>query len=257
MPSLHALQEAFVATIMAPAGATPPFATLPAAEGRVRIGIYRNAIFANFRRALAASFPVVEHLVGIEFFTAAVDAYVRAYPSTSGDLNVYGNTFGDFLARFPPAGTLGYLPDVARLEWAIDEARRAADVAELPDVIAALATIAPERRADARLRLDPSCRFVASAYPVRRIWEIHQPEHAGADPVSLDEGAERLLVRRRRDGITIEQIGAGEEAFLQALHAGETLGAAIDAADRAQPGFDLGEALHAQGAGAAIVGVLP
>ena len=51
-----------------------------------------------------ATYPVVLRLVGAPFFNAAVDAFVHAHPSTSGDLNVYGDAFGDFLAGYPHAG---------------------------------------------------------------------------------------------------------------------------------------------------------
>jgi hypothetical protein len=87
-----------------------------------RIAIYRRTVFANYRNALAATYPVVKRLVGAPFFNTAVDSYVHAHPSASGDLNVYGDAFGDFLAAYPHAANLPYLPDVARLEWAIDEA---------------------------------------------------------------------------------------------------------------------------------------
>ena len=41
------------------------------------------------------------------------------------------------LAAYPHARELPYLPDVARLEWAVDEAGRAADPAGTPEALAA------------------------------------------------------------------------------------------------------------------------
>ena len=108
------------------------------------------------------------------FFNAAVDAYVRACPSTSGDLNVYGDAFGEFLAGYPPAADLPYLPDVARLEWAVDEAGRAADRDGSPEgVLAALAGVPPEpRRAAPRRR---------TMVPTRRI-EVPDPAYLAHEP---------------------------------------------------------------------------
>src|SRR5207253_290805 len=120
-----------------------------------RIAIYRSTIQANYRKALAATYPVVMRLTGAPFFHAAVDAYAVAMPSASGDLNVYGDRFGEFLAHYAPAANLPYLADVARLEWAIDEASRAPDAAREPGaVIAALSAARADRLPALRLRLE-------------------------------------------------------------------------------------------------------
>ena len=86
MPSLRELQTQFAAAVLADTG-----------DRGERIAIYRNTIFANYRNALGATYPVVLQLVGRPFFDAAVDAYVLTHPSTGGDLNVYG----DRSRRFP------------------------------------------------------------------------------------------------------------------------------------------------------------
>src|SRR5205085_7920191 len=135
----------------------------PPALARERIAIYRRTIFANYRKALSASYPVVKRLTGAPFFEAAVDAFVGEHPSESGDLNVYGESLGDFLATYRPADELPYLADVARLEWAIDESSRAAEATCVPEsVLAALAIAPPDRLPALRLRLEASCRLVAS-----------------------------------------------------------------------------------------------
>lgn len=83
-----------------------------------RLKVYRNNTFSNLRAALADVYPVILRLVGEDFFKHAATHFIRAHPSTSGDLNDYGGGFGEFLAAFPPAAELPYLCDVARLEWA-------------------------------------------------------------------------------------------------------------------------------------------
>ena len=275
MPSLRELQQGFAAAVLAPDGTAPDFAIAGPAHAATltgsahaaglagpahaadRIGIYRNAMFANYRNALRASFPVVLRLVGGPFFNAAVDAFVHVHPSVSGDLNAYGDTFGDFLAGYPHAADLSYLADVAHLEWAVDEAQRAADIRHAPDqVLAALAAAAPERLPAIRLRLDPSCRLVASEFPILHIWQANQPGHGDTDHVSLDEGADTLVVRRGADGIAIVRIAAGEHAFLTALAADAPLGAALDAAQRADAAFDLGAALRSNITAGVIAAVI-
>jgi hypothetical protein len=256
MPSLRELQQGFASAMFAAEGAAPAFAIAGPAVATERIAIYRTAMFANYRKALGATYAVVQRLVGAAFFNAAVDEFVRAHASTSGDLNVYGDVFGNFLATYPYAENLPYLPDVARLEWAIDEAQRAADFPRAPGaVLAALAGVRPDRLTLLRLRLDPSCRLVASAFPILRVWQVNQPDHEGDDRVDLDAGADALLVRREVTGVSLSQLAPGEHAFLAALAAGAAMGAALDAAQNVDAGFDLGTTLRSHMAGGTIIGV--
>ena len=246
MRSLRELQQDFADALAGPQHPVPAFAPTPGGGATERFAIYRRAVRANYFNALSATYPVVRRLVGTPFFRAAVDVYVRAHPSRCGDLNVYGGAFGAFLAHYAPAVDLAYLPDVARLEWAIDEAQRATDTARAPDlVLAALSRAPAERLPGLRLRLAPSCRLVGSDYPVLRIWKVNQPDHDGGERVGLDESADRLLVRRDAHGATLERLSADEFAWLSALQAGATLAVAIEAAQGVDASFDLGDALHA------------
>ena len=211
-----------------------------------RIAIYRNNILANYRNALGTSYPVVLRLVGRPFFDAAVDAFVRERPSTSGDLNVYGGDFGDFLARYPYAGDLPYLADVAHLEWAIDEAQRAADHERAPHaVLNVLGAIPPDLLPAIVIGLDPSCRIVASSFPVLRIWRVNQADFAGDQQVDLAEGADRLLVRRDADGVSIARLDPGTFAWLRSLHSEHRLAQALESAQAEDAAFDLAAALSA------------
>jgi len=266
MDSFADLQQRFADALCGPAGAAPGFAiTGPAASSDPafieRMDVYRRAMRANYHRALAATYPAVRRLVGPGVFGAAVDAYVREYPSTSGDLNDFGDDLGTFLAAYPAAAHLAYVPDIARLEWAIDEANRAADADVLPDaVLAALAAVPGDRLPRVTLQLAPSCRLIASAFPIYTIWqkagsETTSPDDRGiVSDLDCAEG-DRLIVRRDAGGIGVEHLAAGEFAWLDALAAGATLGTSIDAARRADPAFDLGRVLHAHIGAATIVGV--
>ena len=251
MHSLREIQQRFADAILS-GDASVDFA--PPAE---RMAIYRRTILANYRKALAASYPVVKRLTGTAFFDAAVDAFVVAYPSQSGDLNVYGDAFGDFLDAYPPASDLPYLADVARLEWAIDEAQRASDAPCVPDcVLAALAAMPAARLPTLRLRIDPSCRFVASRFPILRIWQTNQAGYSGDDRVMLEEGADALIVRRGAGGVSIERLAPGEYRWLASLRTGATLGDAIDAAQAADAAFDLGGALREHIAACTVIAVV-
>jgi len=247
MPSLAELQQRFADALCAPEGAMPEFGIAGDAPAAERMDIYRRAIFANYRKALAATYPATQRILGESAFAEIVDAYVRAQPSLSGDLNDYGETFGAFLGQHPAAAALPYLPDVARLEWAIDEVNRAADDAIDPErVLEALATVAPERLPGLSLRLAARCRLIASAHPILRIWQANASDFGEESRAATDGGGDALAVRRDPDGIVVERLPAGDFAWLAALADGATLARAIDAAGEADPAFDLGRSLHAQ-----------
>jgi hypothetical protein len=242
MPSLRELQQEFAAALVADA------------DDDARVAVYRNAVRANYRNALGATYRVVRDLTGAPFFNAAVDAYARAHPSAGGDLNVYGDMFGDFLAAYPHARELPYLPDVARLEWALDEAHRAADGDGSPErTLAELARVPGNAVAALRFALDPSCRLLRSAFPVLRIWQVHQAGFEGDARVRFDAGTDHVLVMRDASGVGAQRLRAGEFAWLAALGAGADLAAALDAALSAEATFDLGTALRARIADATLL----
>lgn len=200
--------------------------------------IYRHNVFEKLTEALGAIYPVVEQLVGTGFFRYAANAYIRRHPPTRGNLHDFGHRFADFLATFPPAAALAYLPDVARLEWAWHEAFHAADATALLD-LDRLAALPETHYTGLRLVLHPSARLLASPYPVLRIWQVNQPDWQGDQTVALAEGGVRLLVIRRGLEVEIEPCSAGEYAWLEQLAAGRALGEATQAALAAEPGFDL------------------
>jgi hypothetical protein len=278
MPPLHERQQQFAQALLAQEGSgrhgsaraipVPTSGTasrLELANARTRhsshfddrIAVYRRNVFANYRNALAATYPVIRRLVGVPFFNAAVDSYVVEYPSTCGDLNVYGDRFGEFLAGYAPAGSLPYLRGVACLEWAIDDTHRAPDARSNPaQVIAAFSVVPADRLPALRIRLAPSCRLVASSFPILHIWRTNQTAYAGARHVALDEGADHVLVRRDPEGVSLERVACGDHAFLAALASDVPLGEAIVAAQRADATFDLESALRAHIAAGTLMEVV-
>lgn len=253
MPSLREVQRAFTAATLF--GDTAALAQLGIVAGQLapaeRIGVYRNNVLGNYRQALAATFPVVRRIVGAALFDSACAGFVRAHPSLHGDVNRYGGDMARFLAAYPPVRKLAYLPDVARLEWAIDQANIAADAPALD--LQALAVVPAAAIPALRFGLHPSAQFVQSRYPIFRIWQVNQPDVEGDDHVDWAEGGCTLLVRRAPDGVVIERLAAGEHAFLGALARKERLEEAEKRALSAESAFDVGEVLKRHVAGQTIV----
>lgn len=243
MPSLREVQSEFLRGIFE-SGDCAIAAEIRGAglSGEERLAIYRNNVFANLRSALQAVYPVVLRLVGEEFFNHAANGYICAYSSPSGDIHDFGAQFPEFLAKFPGAAELVYLPDTARLEWLVHEAFHEQD--HRPLSLERLAKVAAEDYQKLRFKLHPACRLFFSAYPVHRIWQVNQPEYNGDDSVDLSEGAVKLLVRRQGFVIEIAPLGMAEYALLAAIADGESFSSNVERALQAEPGFDPGAFLQ-------------
>lgn len=252
MDTLQRLQHDFCQAMFgAPPSGLPAAIRAGSLSAGQRLEIYRNNVFANLRNALRAVYPVVERLVGAEFFDHAANGFIRECPSASGDIEDYGEAFAAFLARFPGAEALLYLPDIARLEWACHLVFLAADPAPL--ALGKLAGVSPERYGQLRFRLHPASALLASDYPVHRIWETNQPDYRGDETVDLSLGGMKLLLLRRRFEVEMQPLGAGEFAMLTGFAAGRTLAEAFDTALAADAAFDLDAFLARHVAGGTIV----
>jgi hypothetical protein len=217
-----------------------------------RLAIYRHHVGTTLSAVLAGIFPVVRRLVDARFFSYAADSYLRAHPPSSPCLFEYGDRFPEFLERFPPCRHLGYLPDVARLEWAFNAAFHADDVA--PVAPAALGAVPVTAGAHLRLRLHPSVTYISSRWPLDRIWEAHQ-EGGSPDGVRLDTGGTHVEVRRTATGdVVCQRLDPAIFSLRQALAAGRSLGDAAAVAVEANLSLDLPAALAALLADTIVVG---
>jgi len=251
-PSLRELQQAFAAAVYDDDAALLAHVSdgiFPAAR---HVQIYRRNTFANLTDALAADYPVVRRLVGDGFFDYAADGYIRRHPPGSGNLHDFGAAFAEFLVEFPPARSLAYLPDVARLEWARQEAYHAAGATPLG--VDALAIVPPKKYDALIFELHPSVRMLVSGYPVLAIWEANQPGVQGETTVNLDQGSEHVLVARCGLSVTMAPLGPDEYELLRAFTESKSLVAANDAAVNAGANFDLMRALHRHLQSGAIIG---
>src|SRR5207244_6191634 len=104
----------------------------------------------------------------------------------------YGAHFPNFLAAFPACRELVYLPDVARLEWAVNAALHA-DAAFSLDR-SALRSVSPAQAPNLVLALHPSWQLLESRWPIDRIWRANQP----------DEETDRTIDRPRSEEHTSE-----------------------------------------------------
>ncbi len=209
---------------------------------RQRLQIHRNNLLESLIAALGAVYPVVARLVGQPFFRHAADAYIRVHPSRSGNLHDFGAKMPEFLRACRPAARLPYLPDVAALEWAY---HRVYHEVELPALsLSRVAQVPLAGQAEMRLCLQPCARFIASRYPVLKIWQANQPHLPDRDAsISLHDGGVNLLVAQRNLEIEFRLLGPAESRWLCALADGASLAVAAEQALDADVAFDPAAAL--------------
>src|SRR5829696_7581086 len=132
MTLLRTFQRRFSQALLDRARATPPgIRSVGGWPAERRFSVYRNNVFVSLTEALVTRFPVCHALVGDEFFRAMARGFIELSPPRSPVLMTYGDDFGDFIETFPPARSVPYLGDVARLEAALTLAYHAADATPL------------------------------------------------------------------------------------------------------------------------------
>lgn len=160
--------------------------------------VYRNNVESNYREALRDTYPAIEQVVGASFFGHLACQYGRQVRSTSGTLDDFGAGLAAFISEFPGTDGLAYLPDLARLEWAVHQVFHATD--SPPLAASDLAELTADEFDAARLVLNPAACLIASPFPVLAIWNLARADAGASEQhVDLAQGADHLLVMRAAD----------------------------------------------------------
>jgi hypothetical protein len=227
---------AFASALLDPECGPPPVVTGPNGKAaNTRYNVYRNNVTVSLIDALAAVYPAVQRITGVDFFRAMARFHVRATPPTSPLLFEYGRDFPAFIARYDHAKPLPWLADVARIERAWLDAYHAADAAPL--TAAALAAIAPDRLADAVMTPHPATRIVRSEFSAVTIFAANRGDaQIGRIDASTPEDA---LITRPDLDVMVRHLPAGGAVFSTSLMSGRTLGEATAAALACSSDFDI------------------
>jgi hypothetical protein len=231
-------QQAFFDALLDPGRPIPAGLTAwNGSDPTVRFGVYRNNVIASLIDALADTYPVTQQLVGEDFFRAMARLFLSDEPPRSRILAFYGESFPAFLEQFPPAASVPYLPDVARLEMMWVRAYHAAECAPLPLDTIAQAVADVDRLPEMQIGFHPSLGLLRSPYAVVSLWAAHQglAEIATVDPYV----AENALLIRPHLEVEVMRLTAGACDFVGHLMQGANLGPAVERASLADPEFDL------------------
>jgi len=217
------------------------FITWNGSDPTMRFAVYRNNVMVSLIDALADTYPVVQTLVGEEFFRAMAREFAQNNPPRSAIMAYYGRDFADFVAAFPPAASVPYLADVARLEMARVMAFHAADAVAIHAQVLQAALANPTQLLSLQLELHPTVHVVESCFAIFSVWAAHQGAES-ALAVDPDVAQTALVYRAGLDVSTME-LAAGAGTFVSALLTGQTLADAAQAANSLDPQFDLTNAL--------------
>lgn len=233
--SLACLQSQIMAVVLG----EPPEPTL-LRQVRLRSGlgaedqlaIYQHATAAILEQTLTLSYPATARILGDSAFAQLIVDYRATTPSRSGDLEVYGADFGDFLGRLPLAGIPRVAPDLARFEWLVAQLARAPEKPVFD--YEKLAAISPDQLSSLNLALGPRAALFRSDHPVLATW-------SDTDGVQRELGNRLLLVCH--DELRVIELSSDDWSFQSTLSAGGSLKEAVEAALDLNPDFDLGGAL--------------
>ncbi len=183
-----------------------------------RLKVYRNNIIGGISDMMIATFPIIKDLVGEKFLAGMARSFIMKHPPGQGCLNTYGAGFAEFLEDFGPTVTLPYLPDVARLEIACNEAYYARD--DHP--------IAPEDIASTPLKLRSSATLLRSDYPLLAIHDFCLNGHEENETLNLGTGGEMLMIYRPALEVQFVKLDAEEFKILSMIQNGKALTEAIE-----------------------------
>jgi Putative DNA-binding domain len=208
-------QQALLDAILGSGTAPPGLSALPVVALERGMKAYRGHLQSLSARALSRVFTRLDEHLGESDFAALAWSFWRHEPPTCGDLGEWGLRLEAFLME--RAGAASGLPGLARLDWALHQAERAADASLDADSLQCLAAEAPET---VQLWLRPGLAVIPM-----------EPEALALLGIARAEAAS-LLVWRRDWRAEWMQVPVAHAVFLHALQAGKSLQAALDSAAR-------------------------
>ena len=219
--------------------ARPPEGLLSGAGGPAgkRYDVYRNNVMQSLTEVLRAGFQVVRTLLGPVNFDGLAAMYIRAHPPQSPVMQLYGAAFPEFLAQMPALSHLGYLPDAARLDYALRQSYHAEDAEPFDPT--ALATLSPDALAKAHLGIAPAVILLASDWPLYDIWRFNTQ----TDAPKPSAEAQWVLITRAEFDPQPHHLTPAQGAWVQAVMAGAPLAEAHDAAKEFDDHVDIAHPL--------------
>ena len=222
--------------LLDPRRATPSVVAGPAGKkADKRYDVYRNNVTVSLIDALAAVYPAVQRITGVDFFRAMARSHIRTTPPTSPLLFEYGRDFPAFIEQYEYARSMPWLADAARIERAWLDAYHAADAEPLAP--AALASVPQEKLFGVVFTVHPATRIVRSRFSAVRIVASNRGK-GPAESIDASTPEDALITRSDLD-VVLRRLPPGGAAFLESLMSGRSLGEAAASALQISSSFDI------------------
>jgi hypothetical protein len=186
-----------------------------------RVGIYHGMYMLRMIEALTVDYAAVAEFLGEHSFEHLVRDYVQQFPSRSYTFNRLGDSFPEYIASSSWKRRT-FLRDLAKLELAMTHVFDEEEAEPLP--ADAIASIAPEEIADARIIPIPALRLLAFDYDANEAFQAFREDR----PMKPRRQKSWLAVHRRDYSVYRMPLTREAFVFLEALVARETIGNAIE-----------------------------
>lgn len=218
-----------------------------------RVSAYTGGYLARVVESLDQAYPALAHVLGVTAFHSLVERYLRRLPAGEANLNYVGRDLADFLGDDELSDALPFVPDLARLEWAVLECFHGAWLAAAD--LSLLEDLGQDQLASLRLDFQPAASLVVSDWPIKEIRDARDDDRDSVD-IDLVDRPDRVLVYREGFDVVTERLGEAEAAALESMRAGATLDQTVQQlADSGAGGDDIG-AMFARWTGLSLVTVV-
>lgn len=229
--TLRAVQDDMLSRILAtdePERTPGLFLDPPQGTIEARWHLYAHGYVARIAEAIENDYPALNRVLGARALRSLTARYVARFPPRSHDLGRVGDRLPGFLEDDALTQELPFLPDLARLEWAVAEAFVAADRQDLrwED----LAREGSEAVAEWPLRIRLGATRVRSAWPIHDLWLCRDRPDGEVD-VALEGRPCSVLVSRRGLDVICRPVAPLEERVLDLAAHGGRLADLVDDTD--------------------------
>jgi len=180
---------------------------------------YRDSVVSGITEALAISYPVVKKLVGEQFFNHLCYLYLVQHPSTSPDLNDYGEQFSNFIDTLSNTQSVPYLSDVAKLEWAWQKIINGSN--SQTNNLQQLSNLTERQSENIHFQLAAHSTLIHSPYPIHEIWQMNQLDTQQTDSsniININNNDVNLLLWRNNFDMNITPIELKHWVFLSLIN---------------------------------------
>jgi hypothetical protein len=161
--------------------------------------------------------------------------FVTQNPPTSPIMALYCEHLADFIAAFPPAASVPYLADMARLEYAMLTCLHCADSQPISTDRLVHLVEDQEALAHTGVKLAPAVKVLSSNFAIASLWHAHQGNPAvDLSQITLDQ-PETVLLSRPEWEVELHIIDAGAAEFIHRLNQATPLAQATDTAQPFDP----------------------